>query len=199
MAEHPCNSMPEMANGLLRWRRRSAVTPGRLALPCTPQVYRLTMEIVMSVRTCVACVSLLLRCWRCGAVDLPANMPKRKAGLWNADLRHGRSAQSTKLPGRCHGSGHGRKMNADERPDVQQGGVNVQGSTVVADAVCNIQAPSGAMNITSHSEARFEGDTLSHGHQIKYDPALMGHSEMAVTTGRWVGQCAAGQKLRATW
>ena len=75
--------------------------------------------------------------------------------------------------------------------------IDVQGGNkVVTDAVCKINAPNGAVNMTSHSETTYTGDTAyaTQGH-ITYDPAIMGHADMAITSsGRWVGQCAAGQK-----
>jgi hypothetical protein len=153
----------------------------------------------MSVRSrLLLAIALLGVAGTVAAVDLPANMPKRKPGLWEMQTSGmGGHAQSTKL---CLDADTDRdmyKMGAQMSGQMcSKFNINVQGNSVVADAVCNIQAPSGAMNITSHSETRFEGDTAYHTDtQIKYDPAMMGHSEMTVTsTGRWVGQCPAGQK-----
>ena len=59
-----------------------------------------------------------------------------------------------------------------------------------------LNTPNGAVNMTSHSETKFDGDTAyrTEGH-MKYEPAVMGQSEMAMTSsGRWVGECPAGQK-----
>ena len=72
----------------------------------------------------------------------------------------------------------------------------VKDGAVVADGVCNLPGPQGNITMTSHSETRFQGDSAyrTTGH-VKYDPAVMGHSEADVdSSGKWVGACAAGQK-----
>lgn len=132
------------------------------------------------------------------AQDLPANMPKRKPGLWEM--------QTSGM------SGHPQVMKLCLDADTDQAmykmgsqmsghmcskfNVDVQGSTVVSDAVCTINTPNGTVNMTSHSETKFDGDTAyqTQGH-MKYDPAVMGQSEMAMnSSGHWVGECPAGQK-----
>jgi len=132
------------------------------------------------------------------AQDLPANMPKRKAGLWEMQTTGaGGQAQVMKF---CLDEDTDRAMY---KMGTQMSGqqcsklnVSVQGSTVVSDAVCKMNGPSGALSVTTHSETKFDGDTAYHteGH-VKYEPAVMGKSEMTMTSsGRWLGQCAAGQK-----
>lgn len=133
------------------------------------------------------------------AQDIPANMPKRKPGLWDMQTSGmGGQPQTTKF---C--------LDADTDTAMYKMGthmsgqmcskfkIDVQGSNkVVTDAVCKINTPNGAVNMTSHSETTYQGDSAysTQGH-ITYDPAIMGHADMIVTsTGRWVGQCAAGQK-----
>jgi len=133
------------------------------------------------------------------AQDIPANMPKRKPGLWEMQTSGmGGQPQTTKI---CldadtdtamykMGTHMGGQMCSKFKIDVQGG------NKVVTDAVCKINAPNGAVNMTSHSETTYTGDTAyaTQGH-ITYDPAIMGHADMAITSsGRWVGQCAAGQK-----
>jgi len=133
------------------------------------------------------------------AQDIPANMPKRKPGLWEMQTSGmGGQPQTTKI---CldadtdtamykMGTHMGGQMCSKFNIDVQSG------SKVVTDAVCKIDTPNGGVSMTSHSETNYTGDTAysTQGH-IKYDPAIMGHSEMAITSsGKWVGQCAAGQK-----
>jgi len=132
------------------------------------------------------------------AQDLPANMPKRKPGLWEMQSSGmGGHPQVMKL---CLDADTDQAMY---KMGTQMSGkmcskfnISVQGATVVSDAVCKLDTPNGAVNMTSHSETTFEGDTSYHteGH-MKYEPAVMGQSDVAMTSaGRWVGQCAAGQK-----
>lgn len=132
------------------------------------------------------------------AQDLPANMPKRKAGLWEMQTSGmGGHPQVMKL---CLDADTDQAMY---KMGTQMSGhmcskfdISVQGTTVVSDAICKLDGPNGAVNMTSHSETRFDGDTSYQTQgQVKYEPAMMGQSEMAVTSsGRWVGQCPAGQK-----
>ena len=132
------------------------------------------------------------------AQDLPANMPKRKPGLWEMQSSGmGGHPQVMKL---CLDADTDQAMY---KMGTQMSGkmcskfnISVQGTTVVSDAVCKLDTPNGAVNMTSHSETTFEGDISYHteGH-MKYEPAVMGQSDVAMTSaGRWVGQCAAGQK-----
>jgi len=133
------------------------------------------------------------------AQDIPANMPKRKPGLWEMQTSGmGGQTQSTKF---C--------LDADTDTAMYKMGthmsgqmcskfhIDVQGGNkVVTDAVCKIDTPNGSVDMTSHSETAYQGDTQysTQGH-ITYNPAIMGHSDMTITsTGHWVGQCAAGQK-----
>ncbi len=144
-------------------------------------------------------VSLLGLAGAALAQDIPANMPKRKPGLWEMQTSGmGGQSQTTKF---C--------LDADTDTAMYKMGthmsgqmcskfkIDVQGSNkVVTDAVCKINTPNGGVDMTSHSETTYQGDTsyATQGH-ITYNPAIMGHADMAITsTGRWVGQCAAGQK-----
>ena len=132
------------------------------------------------------------------AQDLPANMPKRKPGLWEMQTSGmGGHPQVMKL---CLDAGTDQdmyKMGAQMSGQMcSKFNISVQGTTVVSDAVCKLDGPSGPISMTNHSETRFDGDTAYHTDaHMKYEPAMMGQSEMAMTSsGRWVGQCAAGQK-----
>ncbi|MHA6205346.1 DUF3617 domain-containing protein [Dyella soli] len=132
------------------------------------------------------------------AQDLPADMPKRKAGLWEVQTGGmGGRPQTMKL---C--------LDADTDRAMYQMGtkvrgqacskldISMKGQVLVSDAVCKLDGPNGPINMTSHSETQFQGDTAyqTTGH-IKYEPAVMGQAEMPLTSsGRWVGPCAAGQK-----
>lgn len=132
------------------------------------------------------------------AQDLPANMPKRKPGQWEMQTTGmGGQPQVMKL---CLDAGTDQdmyKMGAHMSGQMcSKFNVSVQGTTVVSDAVCSLPGPNGKVNLTSHSETHFDGDTSyrTEGH-MKYDPAMMGHSDVAMTSsGRWVGECPAGQK-----
>ena len=143
-------------------------------------------------------LSLLCLAASAAAVELPANLPKRKAGLWEMQMG---------MPG---GQSQTMKVCLDEATDkaMYQMGARMSGSmcskfslamkdgVVVADGVCNMPGPQGNITMTSHSETRFQGDVAysTTGH-VKYDPAVMGHSESDVSSsGKWVGACAAGQK-----
>lgn len=152
----------------------------------------------MSARRLLLAVSLLGLAGAVAAQDLPANMPKRKPGLWEMQTSgFGGHPQVMKL---CLDADTDQAMY---KMGTQMSGqmcskfnIDVQGATVVSDAVCKIDTPNGAVSMTSHSETRFEGDTAYHteGH-MKYDPAVMGKTEVAMnSSGRWVGACPAGQK-----
>jgi hypothetical protein len=157
------------------------------------------MEIAMSARfrfllalSLISVTSVVL------AQDIPANMPKRKAGLWEMQTSGvGGRQQTMKL---CLDADTDRAMY---KMGTQMSGqkcskfnIDVKGNSVVSDAVCKMDGPNGPMSMTSHSETQFDGDSSYHteGH-VSYDPAPAGMGQMAVTsTGRWVGPCAAGQK-----
>ncbi|WP_157971445.1 DUF3617 family protein [Dyella sp. C9] len=131
------------------------------------------------------------------AQDLPANLPKRKPGLWEMQTSAmGGRPQVMKLCLDANTDQDMYKMGAQMSGQMcSKFNISVQGTTVVSDAVCRIDGPNGTVNMSSHSETRFDGDTAYHteGH-MKYDPAMMGQSEMAMTSsGRWVGECPAGQ------
>ena len=143
-------------------------------------------------------LSLLCLAASAAAVELPANLPKRKAGLWEMQM------------GTAGGQSQSMKVCLDEATDkamyqmgAQMSGsmcskfaLNVKDGAVVADGVCNLPGPQGTITMTSHSETRFQGDSSyqTTGH-VKYDPAVMGRSEADVSSsGKWVGACAAGQK-----
>jgi hypothetical protein len=143
-------------------------------------------------------VSLLGLAGAALAQDIPANMPKRKPGLWEMQTSGmGGQPQTTKICLDAETDTAMYKMGTQMSGQMcSKFNVDVQGSKVVTDTACKIQTPNGDVNMTSHSETTYQGDTsyATQGH-IKYDPAIMGHAEMAVTsTGHWVGQCAAGQK-----
>jgi hypothetical protein len=131
------------------------------------------------------------------AQDLPANMPKRKPGLWEMQTTGmGGQPQLMKLCLDADTDQAMYKMGAQMSGHMcSKFDIRVEGTTVVSDAVCKMDGPSGPVTMTSHSETRFDGDTSyqTQGH-MAYDPAMMGQSEMTITsTGRWVGQCPAGQ------
>lgn len=143
-------------------------------------------------------LSLLCLAASATAVELPANLPKRKAGLWEMQM------------GMAGGQSQTMKVCLDEATDkamyqmgAQMSGsmcskfaLSVQGGAVVADGVCSLPGPQGNITMTSHSETRFQGDSAyqTTGH-VKYDPAVMGHSEADVSSsGRWMGPCAKDQK-----
>ncbi|WP_430391260.1 DUF3617 domain-containing protein [Dyella sp. 20L07] len=131
------------------------------------------------------------------AQDLPANMPKRKPGLWETQTSGmGGGAQVMKLCLDASTDQDMYKMSAQMRSQCSKFNISVQGTTVVSDAVCKVDGPNGPINMTNHSETHFDGDTAYRTEaQVKYEPAMMGQSDMSMTsTGRWVGQCAAGQK-----
>ncbi|WP_243041904.1 DUF3617 domain-containing protein [Dyella sedimenti] len=132
------------------------------------------------------------------AQDLPANMPKRKPGLWEMQTTGmGGHPQVMKL---CLDADTDQAMY---KMGTQMSGklcskfnISVQGTTVVSDAVCKLDTPNGSVNMTSHSETKFDGDTAYRTDgEMSYDPAVMGQSHVALTSaGHWVGPCAADQK-----
>ncbi len=149
-------------------------------------------------RRCLLAVSLLGITGIALAQDLPANMPKRKAGLWEMQTTGmGGQPQVMKLCLDADTDQAMYKMGAQMSGHMcSKFDIHVEGTMVVSDAVCKMNGPSGPVSMTSHSETRFDGDTSyqTQGH-MTYDPAMMGHSDMTITsTGHWVGQCAAGQK-----
>jgi hypothetical protein len=132
------------------------------------------------------------------AADLPSNLPKRKPGLW--EMQTGTATGQTTTMKLCLDEAtdqamyqRGAQMSGSMCSKYQ---LVVKGSTVVADGVCNMPGPQGNITMTSHTETRFEGNSSfrTDGH-IKYEPALMGHSDVALSnSGRWIGPCTEGQK-----
>ncbi|WP_109124104.1 DUF3617 family protein [Dyella sp. C11] len=132
------------------------------------------------------------------AQDIPANMPKRKPGLWEMQTSGmGGQSQTTKFCLDADTDTAMYKMGTHMSGQMcSKFNIQADGSKVTTDAACKLNTPNGAVNMTSHSETTYQGDTSysTQGH-IKYEPAIMGHSDMDVTSsGRWVGQCEAGQK-----
>ena len=133
------------------------------------------------------------------AQDIPANLPKRKPGLWEMQTSGmGGQPQTTKFCLDAETDAAMYKMGTHMSGQMcSKFNIDVQGGNkVVTDAVCKIDTPNGAVNMTSHSETTYQGDSAysTQGH-ITYNPAIMGHADMTMTsTGHWVGQCAAGQK-----
>jgi len=132
------------------------------------------------------------------AQDLPANMPKRKPGLWEMQSSGmGGQPQVMKL---CLDADTDRsmyKMGAQMSGQMcSKFNVNVQGNTVVSEAECKLDMPNGPVTMSSRSETTFDGDTsYTTKGTTKFQPAMMGRSEMPISSsGRWVGQCPAGQK-----
>lgn len=142
-------------------------------------------------------VSLLGLAGTALAQDLPANMPKRKPGLWEMTSSMGGQSQSTKFCLDADTDAAMYRMGTHMNGQMcSKFNVDVQGSKVVTDAVCKVNTPNGAVNVSSHSETTFQGDTAyqSQG-TMKSDPPMGGHGDMQMTgSGRWVGQCAADQK-----
>jgi hypothetical protein len=181
-----CATVPHDAGRFWGYLATRTPTPGEMENPMSSRCRWLLAVSLLSVAGAAL------------AQDIPANMPKRKPGLWEMQTSGmGDQAQTTKI---C--------LDADTDTAMYKMGthmsgqmcstfkIDVQGNKVLTDAVCKINAPSGAVNMSSHSETTYEGDTAysTQGH-IKYDPAIMGHADMAMTsTGKWIGQCAAGQK-----
>ncbi|HET6554643.1 MAG TPA: DUF3617 family protein [Dyella sp.] len=149
-------------------------------------------------RRLLLAVSLLGLASAAMAQDLPANMPKRKPGLWEMQTTGmGGHAQVMKLCLDAETDQAMYKMGSQMSGQMcSKFNISVQGTTVVSDAVCKLDMPSGAVSMTSHSETKFDGDTAYHtdGH-MKYEPAVMGKSDVSMSSeGRWVGACPAGQK-----
>ncbi len=143
-------------------------------------------------------VSLLGMAGTALAQDLPANMPKRKPGLWEVQTAGmGGQPQVMKLCLDADTDQAMYKMGTKMRGQMcSKLDISMQGAVLVSDAACKVDTPNGAVNMTSHSETTFQGDTAyqTTGH-IKYEPAMMGRSESSLSSsGHWVGACAAGQK-----
>ena len=152
------------------------------------------------VRLTVGTSLLILACVAV-ATDLPGNLPKRKAGLWEIqdNVMNG--------PANPHGM---PKICLDPDTDLalyrfaakMSGAVcskmdfSVSGNSFTVDSVCQMQRPQGTMNMVSHSETHFDGDTAYHTvTHMQFQPALLGKTSRDVSSnGRWLGPCAAGQK-----
>ncbi|WP_165488688.1 MULTISPECIES: DUF3617 domain-containing protein [Dyella] len=132
------------------------------------------------------------------AVDVPANLPKRKAGLW--EMQMGSAGGKPQMVKVCLDEASDRamyEMGAKIGGSVcSKFSLSVNGNVVVADGVCSLPGPQGNIVMTSHSETRFTGDTAYQTQgTVKLDPPVNGNGEMSVSNGgHWVGQCTAGMK-----
>lgn len=145
-------------------------------------------------------LSLLLAGTAAVAIDLPASLPKRKPGLWVMQSSGASAAGRRAMPKICideatdkalYRLGAGMSGVKCSRMDVQ-----MSGSKIIADSTCAMQGPGGPVNMTSHSETVFDGDTAyrTTGHAT-YSPAFMGKTASDINSeGHWVGACPAGQK-----
>ncbi|WP_158752517.1 DUF3617 family protein [Dyella sp. S184] len=152
------------------------------------------------IRFVVATSLLILACVAV-ASDLPGNLPKRKAGLWEIqdNVMNG-AASPHAMPKIC--------LDADTDQALYRfaakmsGAVcskmdfNVSGNSFTVDSVCQMQGPQGTMHMVSHSETHFDGDIAYHTDtHMQYQPAILGKTSRDVSSnGRWLGPCAAGQK-----
>lgn len=196
-AARPCCDAEIAGAVFSEWGRMTPKPFGATLHILIPTLGRLESSMSARCRLLLA-VSLLGLTGAALAQDLPANMPKRKPGLWEMQSAGmGGQSQTMKL---CLDADTDKAMY---KMGTQMSGhmcskfnIGVQGSTVVSDAECKLDMPSGAVTMTSHSETTFSGDTsYSTKGTMKYQPAVMGRSEMAMTSsGRWLGECPAGQK-----
>ena len=153
-----------------------------------------------SIRVAVGTSLLILACVAV-ASDLPGNLPKRKAGLWEIQDNVTNGATSPHAIPKI-------RLDADTDRALYQfaakmsGAVcskmdfSVSGSSFTLDSVCQMQGPQGAMNMVSHSKTHFDGDTAYHTDtHMQFQPALLGKTSRDVSSnGRWLGPCATGQK-----
>jgi hypothetical protein len=139
----------------------------------------------------------------CGAIavaaSLPADMPKRKPGLWEMQVS-GMAGGSQALPKICLDETTdkamyelGTKMSGAMCSKLD---IAVKGGKVIVDSICTMQMPTGPVNMTSHSETTFDGNTAYRtAGQVNYSPAFMGKTAVQVSSeGHWTGACPAGQK-----
>jgi hypothetical protein len=131
-----------------------------------------------------------------GAIVLmgQAELPKRKAGLWELTM----SIEGTKAPmpsaklcidaatdAEFYKMGAGMSRDACSKRDLK-----VNGKTITVDSVCSFAANRTS---TTHATTTFTGDTAYHTEvQMHYEPPLMGKSDSAMAQdGKWIGACPA--------
>ncbi len=133
-------------------------------------------------------------------VQLPANLPHRKPGLWVQQVTTQGHPSVTE------------KICLDEATDAalykfglgasnamcSKFGIHMRGNEMVVDTVCTIPRffGHGGNTMTGHGVTHFSGNTAYHTEQTThYDPPLNGKTdEVTSIDARWTGACEAGQK-----
>lgn len=123
-----------------------------------------------------------------------ADLPKRKAGLWEITM----TIDGNKIPmptakmcvdaatdAEFYKMGAGMTQNACSKRDIR-----VNGNVVTVDSVCSF---AGSRTSTTHATTTFAGDTAYRTEaKIHYEPPFMNKSDTAIAQdGKWVGACAA--------
>jgi len=128
------------------------------------------------------------------ALTAQANLPKRKAGLWEITM----TIDGNKIPmptakmcidaatdAEFYKVGTGMAQSACSKRDIQ-----VNGNVVTVDSICSFN---GSRTSTTHATTTFAGDSAYRTEaKIHYEPPLMNKSDTEVAQdGKWVGACAA--------
>ena len=123
-----------------------------------------------------------------------ADMPKRKAGLWEINMRMD-GAPSMGPIQQCIDQNTDNLMQQkakEQKPDCSVMDVKTSGNRVTIHSVCNMEGT------TVTSDGVFEGafDASYRGTmKSRYNPPMHGMSESNMTQeARWLGPCKPGQK-----
>ena len=123
-----------------------------------------------------------------------ADLPKRKAGLWEVTMTIDGNKGPMPTAKMCidaatdaefYKMGAGMSQSACSKHDIQ-----VSGKVVTINSVCSF---TGSRTSTTHATTTFAGDTAYHTEaNIHYAPPLMNKSDTAIAQdGKWIGPCGA--------
>jgi len=144
-------------------------------------------------RSCRASLLLLLLGAAVATGAVAADMPKRKAGLWEIHTRMEGMPSGPPIQ-MCvdRASDNLMQQRAQEAPDCSTMDVKAGRGRTTLHAVCRIQGSTVTTDAvyTGDFESGYKGDMT-----MRYSPPIQGMSEARMSQeGKWLGPCKPGQK-----
>jgi hypothetical protein len=152
------------------------------------------MKIRHPIRSTFSLLVFALASASLAGAALAGDMPKRKSGLWEINMRHNGSPGMGPMQ-QCIDQNTDNLMQQkakDNKHDCSVMDVKTSGSKVSIHSVCKMEGS------TATSDSVFEGafDSSYKGTmKTKFSPPLHGMSESSMALdARWLGPCKPGQK-----
>jgi hypothetical protein len=122
-----------------------------------------------------------------------ADLPKRKAGLWEvSSAMEGMPMRSAMQVCVDAASDNLMQQRSREKTDCSVMDVKTAGGKVTVHSVCKVEKTTATTDavFTGSFETSYKGDI-----QMRYSPPMEGVSQMKITQdARWLGPCKPGQK-----